>query len=178
MGGPRDGSGLACVGSEKADARKGMSTEIVGVRDVFPELGEGFVLACLEAYGGSVERVVGRLLEGSLSGDLDELPRDTPLAVPHRMSVLQGRANVFDGDDFDVLGGGRVLDKARVRVRGAGGSGEVGEMGLDSGGGEDVKLRTLAGVWRMQAEECKREVACPPNVSAPFTGCPGWFVAV
>ena len=147
-GGGNDGGGSALQ----------MKAEIAGVRDVFPELGEGFVLACLEAYGGSVERVVGCLLEGSLSGDLNQMSRDTPLpAATPKQSMLAGRLNVFDGDEFDVFGGGAV-DVGRIKVRDGRWKGDVADGDLDRGGGDEVRARTLAGVVRMQLEECKREM--------------------
>jgi hypothetical protein len=45
------------------------------VKELLPDLGDGFVAACLEALGPKPEEVVGRVLDGSLPPHLDELDR-------------------------------------------------------------------------------------------------------
>lgn len=53
------------------------------IRELLPELGEGFLLACLQEYGYNSELVINNILEGRLSPALatmdQALPRsDTP----------------------------------------------------------------------------------------------------
>ena len=48
------------------------------MQDVFPDFGEGFIDACLGAFGDDVETVIHRILEGSLPEELDKLDRLMP----------------------------------------------------------------------------------------------------
>uniref|UniRef100_A0A9J8DJR6 Activating signal cointegrator 1 complex subunit 2 n=1 Tax=Cyprinus carpio carpio TaxID=630221 RepID=A0A9J8DJR6_CYPCA len=77
------------------------------IRDLLPDLGEGFILACLEEYGYNSELVINNILEDKLSPSLDKLDKNE---LP---SVLSTRSNVFDDDEFDVFNRDR-LDMSRV----------------------------------------------------------------
>lgn len=48
------------------------------IRELLPDLGEGFILACLEEYGYSSELVINNILEDRLSPSLDKLDRAMP----------------------------------------------------------------------------------------------------
>ncbi|CAI5514685.1 unnamed protein product [Closterium sp. Naga37s-1] len=63
--------------SSAADAESAAleQSKISLVRDIFPDFGEGFVGACLEAYGGDAEAVIQHVLEGSLHPDLAKFVR-------------------------------------------------------------------------------------------------------
>nr|XP_045369857.1 activating signal cointegrator 1 complex subunit 2 [Camelus bactrianus] len=61
------------------------------VKDLLPDLGEGFILACLEHYGYDPEQVINNILEGRLAPALSQLDRSldrqvkpdpTPLLEP------------------------------------------------------------------------------------------------
>lgn len=45
------------------------------IRDLLPDLGDGFILACLEEYGYNTELVINNILEDKLSPSLDKLDR-------------------------------------------------------------------------------------------------------
>lgn len=45
------------------------------VKDLLPELGEGFILACLEEYSYDAEQVINNILEDKLVPYLDKLDR-------------------------------------------------------------------------------------------------------
>uniref|UniRef100_A0A8C1EH29 Activating signal cointegrator 1 complex subunit 2 n=1 Tax=Cyprinus carpio carpio TaxID=630221 RepID=A0A8C1EH29_CYPCA len=45
------------------------------IRDLLPDLGEGFILACLEEYGYNSELVINNILEDKLSPSLDKLDK-------------------------------------------------------------------------------------------------------
>lgn len=45
------------------------------IRELLPDLGEGFLLACLEEYGYNSELVINNILEDKLSPSLDKLDR-------------------------------------------------------------------------------------------------------
>lgn len=48
------------------------------IRDLLPDLGEGFLLACLQEYGYNSELVINNILEDNLSPSLDKLDRAMP----------------------------------------------------------------------------------------------------
>uniref|UniRef100_A0A8C2KQY8 Activating signal cointegrator 1 complex subunit 2 n=1 Tax=Cyprinus carpio TaxID=7962 RepID=A0A8C2KQY8_CYPCA len=79
------------------------------IRDLLPDLGEGFILACLEEYGYNSELVINNILGDKLSPSLDKLDK----AMNELPSVLSTRSNVFDDDEFDVFNRDR-LDMSRV----------------------------------------------------------------
>ncbi|KAJ3056816.1 hypothetical protein HK102_011142, partial [Quaeritorhiza haematococci] len=116
------------------------------VKDLFPDLGEGFIEACLIACEDDAEQVIMRLLEDNLPEHVKKLDRkmgrtivpppsirsskpsspprsttktDTPPGVGRGgdgrgdgESVLEKRANIFDGDEFDVFS--RPVDMSKV----------------------------------------------------------------
>lgn len=45
------------------------------IRDLFPDFGEGFILACLEEYGYNSELLINNILEDNLPPSLDKLDR-------------------------------------------------------------------------------------------------------
>uniref|UniRef100_A0A671PY81 CUE domain-containing protein n=1 Tax=Sinocyclocheilus anshuiensis TaxID=1608454 RepID=A0A671PY81_9TELE len=79
------------------------------IRDLLPDLGEGFILACLEEYGYNSELVINNVLEDKLSPSIDKLDR----AMKELPSVLSTRSNVFDDDEFDVFNRDQ-LDRSRI----------------------------------------------------------------
>ncbi|KAK6483380.1 activating signal cointegrator 1 complex subunit 2 isoform X2 [Huso huso] len=84
------------------------------VRDLLPDLGEGFIMACLQEYGNNSERVINNILEGKLSPRLEKLDHSLPRPVKEQLSeVLKSRSNVFDDDEFDVFTRD-VLDTSRI----------------------------------------------------------------
>ncbi|XP_051981085.1 activating signal cointegrator 1 complex subunit 2-like [Xyrauchen texanus] len=83
------------------------------IRELLPDLGEGFILACLEEYGYNSELVINNILEDKLSTSLDKLDRAMARPVKELPSVLSSRSNVFDDDEFDVFNRDR-LDMNRV----------------------------------------------------------------
>lgn len=48
------------------------------IRDLLPDLGEGFLLACLEEYDYNSELVINNILEDRLAPGLDKLDRAMP----------------------------------------------------------------------------------------------------
>ncbi|KAJ8385956.1 hypothetical protein AAFF_G00177770 [Aldrovandia affinis] len=84
------------------------------IRDLLPDLGEGFILACLEEYGYSSEVVINNILEDRLAPELDKLDRALPRQVKEELPpVLSTRSNVFDDDEFDVFNRDQ-LDMSRI----------------------------------------------------------------
>ncbi|RVE67750.1 hypothetical protein OJAV_G00084860 [Oryzias javanicus] len=84
------------------------------IRDLFPDLGEGFLLACLQEFHYNTELVINNILEDRLPPALDQLDRAAPRPVKEELpAVLSSRSNVFDDDEFDVFRRDQV-DMTRV----------------------------------------------------------------
>nr|XP_023676452.1 activating signal cointegrator 1 complex subunit 2 isoform X2 [Paramormyrops kingsleyae] len=84
------------------------------IRDLLPELGEGFLLACLQEYGYNSELVINNILEDGLSPALATMDRALPRPVKEEPPpVLSSRSNAFDDDEFDVFSRDQ-LDMSRV----------------------------------------------------------------
>ncbi|KND00981.1 uncharacterized protein SPPG_04079 [Spizellomyces punctatus DAOM BR117] len=105
------------------------------IQDLFSDLGEGFIEACLIAFNDDVEMVIMKILENDLPDYVTKLdrqmPRTAPITepvsseavssanasteesipneeVPEEPSLLATRRNAFDGDEFDVFSRGHV----------------------------------------------------------------------
>lgn len=48
------------------------------IKDLLPDLGEGFLLACLQEYDYNSELVINNILEDRLDPKLDKLDRTMP----------------------------------------------------------------------------------------------------
>ncbi|KAM3868031.1 activating signal cointegrator 1 complex subunit 2 [Diretmus argenteus] len=84
------------------------------IRELLPDLGEGFLLACLQEYDYNSELVINNILEDRLAPSLDRLDRAMPRPVKEDLPVvLSSRSNVFDDDEFDVFHRDQV-DMSRI----------------------------------------------------------------
>ncbi|KAF9911510.1 hypothetical protein EC991_003312 [Linnemannia zychae] len=101
------------------------------LQDLFPDLGDGFLEACLITFKDDPEAVTMHLLEEDLPSNLATMDRSTaripqqPAPTPDSMSlvkasegveeqdVLSTRRNIFDGDEFDMFSGNQV-DKTKI----------------------------------------------------------------
>ncbi|KAF9083255.1 hypothetical protein BGX23_011642 [Mortierella sp. AD031] len=98
------------------------------LQDLFPDLGDGFLEACLVTFRDDPEAVTMHLLEEDLPSDLATMNRSTARApqkaaepAPNSMAlenmeeqdVLSTRRNIFDGDEFDMFSGNQV-DKTKI----------------------------------------------------------------
>ncbi|KAG9229638.1 hypothetical protein BJ875DRAFT_386924 [Amylocarpus encephaloides] len=87
------------------------------VRDLFPDLGSGFVMRLLDEYNDNLEEVISHLLEDSLPAQLAQADRSEALQPPSQPSgdlipnlalrstspEMPSRKNIFDDDEFDRL---------------------------------------------------------------------------
>uniref|UniRef100_A0AAX7SKH4 CUE domain-containing protein n=1 Tax=Astatotilapia calliptera TaxID=8154 RepID=A0AAX7SKH4_ASTCA len=100
-------SSLAVIGAE-------LESLLSCIRDLLPDLGEGFLLECLKEYNYNSELVINNILEDRLAPNLAKLDRAMPRPVKEELpAVLNNRSNVFDGDEFDVFRREQV-DMSRV----------------------------------------------------------------
>ncbi|XP_051829044.1 activating signal cointegrator 1 complex subunit 2 [Antechinus flavipes] len=85
------------------------------VKDLLPDLGEGFILACLEHYDYSAEQVINNILEEGLAPALSSLDRSLNRQMqPSPTPLVSSRHNVFQNDEFDVFSRDTV-DLSRVQ---------------------------------------------------------------
>ncbi|KAI9307313.1 hypothetical protein BJ944DRAFT_237971 [Cunninghamella echinulata] len=90
---------------------------ITTVRDVFPDLGEGFVEECLRVNNNDAEVVIMQLLENNLPSSVTSLDRSMDrMTIKEEnvssKSILDSRKNIFDNDEFDVFSRGYLqMDK-------------------------------------------------------------------
>uniref|UniRef100_A0A8C9T962 Activating signal cointegrator 1 complex subunit 2 n=1 Tax=Scleropages formosus TaxID=113540 RepID=A0A8C9T962_SCLFO len=97
-----------------------MESLLSHIKDLLPDLGEGFLLACLQEYGYNSEVVINNILEDRLTSALAEMDRSLPrwgcrhtCPAGELPPVLSSRSNVFDDDEFDVFHRDNV-DTSRV----------------------------------------------------------------
>ncbi|XP_026574441.1 activating signal cointegrator 1 complex subunit 2 isoform X2 [Pseudonaja textilis] len=110
---------LECAGAAAAPVAPVSGVEldslISQVKDLLPDLGEGFVLACLEEYNYNVEHVINNLLEDKLGASIQMLDRTMPRPVkPDPTPLVTSRCNVFQDDEFDVFSK-EVVDVSRIQ---------------------------------------------------------------
>ncbi|XP_014797190.1 PREDICTED: activating signal cointegrator 1 complex subunit 2 [Calidris pugnax] len=108
-----------CAGAAAAPIAKVSGVEldslISQVKDLLPDLGEGFILACLEEYGYSAEQVINNILEDKLVPYLDKLDRTMQRQLkPDPTPLVTSRYNVFQNDEFDVFSRDSV-DVSRIQ---------------------------------------------------------------
>ncbi|XP_075574693.1 activating signal cointegrator 1 complex subunit 2 isoform X3 [Pelecanus crispus] len=108
-----------CAGAAAAPIVKVSGVEldslISQVKDLLPDLGEGFILACLEEYSYNAEQVINNILEDKLVPYLDKLDRTMQRQLkPDPTPLVTSRYNVFQNDEFDVFSRDSV-DVSRIQ---------------------------------------------------------------
>jgi len=88
------------------------------VKDFFPDLGEGFIDACLDHFKNNAERVIDSIL-GDLPSELAKLDRKmskkkATAVVVEEDYVMSTRKNIYDNDDFDILANEK-LDTSKIK---------------------------------------------------------------
>jgi len=141
---------------------------ISGIKDILPDLGEGFIELCLESFGFDNEATLNALLIDDLPEEIKSLNRQftrediksfrlfetkrksisTEMAVPE---VIASRANIFDGDEFDIHRN-KTIDLSRIHVG-------KRELSVTPGNVDnDIKKRTLLLQEKMIEEEEAEEI--------------------
>ncbi|XP_062273434.1 activating signal cointegrator 1 complex subunit 2 [Scomber scombrus] len=107
---PRKGNNGAVCDVSEAE----LESLLTCIRDLLPDLGEGFLMACLQEYNYNSELVINNILEDRLAPNLDKLDRAMPRPVKEELPDLLGtRSNVFDDDEFDIFRRDQV-DMSRI----------------------------------------------------------------
>jgi uncharacterized membrane protein YkoI len=117
----------AAAGDVDDAAWRALEEASVAVRQVMPELGDGFVLRALEALNRSAEAVVNAVLNNELPPSVAQMSRSTTLAQLANATVarrelttgadaIRERMAVYGDDEFDVLGGraNQAIDEGRI----------------------------------------------------------------
>ncbi|XP_026340565.2 activating signal cointegrator 1 complex subunit 2 isoform X1 [Ursus americanus] len=133
------------------------------VKDLLPDLGEGFILACLEHCDYNPEQVINNILEERLAPALSQLDRSLDRQVkPDPTPLLTSRHNIFQNDEFDVFSRDSV-DLSRVH----------------KGKRKEENTRSLVNDKREVAEQRQRyeqysvvveEVPLQPGEGLPYRG--------
>lgn len=68
-----------------------IESKISQIRELFPEYGKGFLVACLEAYNHDAEEVIQRILEGTLHEELQSLDITLETIPPSKSASSMSR---------------------------------------------------------------------------------------
>ncbi|KAJ3261765.1 hypothetical protein HK103_004716 [Boothiomyces macroporosus] len=108
-----------------------MIEKISMIQDLFPDLGDGFIQACIVGLKDT-ELIIMKLLEDDLpdylkkmdrslkrSSDIQPEPISVPVIKPQEIfepkpEILSTRRNIFDGDQFDVFA--HTVDPSKVQI--------------------------------------------------------------
>ncbi|KAJ2583204.1 hypothetical protein EV177_010200, partial [Coemansia sp. RSA 1804] len=86
------------VSSDDNDGEQSNQVAITQIRELLPDLGAGFICACLDYYDQNVEAVIGSVLEDSLPLDLANMDRALAVWKPSRDNTAVGSKNETDSD--------------------------------------------------------------------------------
>lgn len=118
------------VEQQQPEKSMDLKEKIQRVKDIFADLGDGFIQLCIEACDNNVERTINALLEDNLPDGKPPVLHAIKLTI---LSAVQGierglmhldekkptpepqmaRPNVFDGDEFETAA---KLDRGRVWI--------------------------------------------------------------
>ncbi|KAK8937683.1 hypothetical protein KSP40_PGU009989 [Platanthera guangdongensis] len=68
-----------------------LDSKISQIKDLFPDYGKGFLMACLEVYNHDTEEVIQRILEGTLHQDLSSLNTSIEHIPPANQTSHKGK---------------------------------------------------------------------------------------
>ncbi|XP_034256178.1 activating signal cointegrator 1 complex subunit 2 isoform X2 [Thrips palmi] len=103
-----DGPSTSSSSSATGNCPSGVELDslISEVKDILPDLGDGFVQRCLQHFNYQSHAVINAVLEDSLPQELSNLDRSashiTGLLNEKDPSTVK-RYNVFDNDEFDIM---------------------------------------------------------------------------
>ncbi|KAL1929340.1 hypothetical protein VTP01DRAFT_1478 [Rhizomucor pusillus] len=110
------------IQASSSDQQFDIVSKISQIQDLFPDLGEGFIEACLAANDFDTDMVVMQMLDNNLppsvAGLYRSMPRQAVVEVQREetQSMLASRRNIFDNDEFDLLSGKATVDHSKVHM--------------------------------------------------------------
>lgn len=145
---------------------------ISGIKDILPNLGEGYIQLCLESFAYNTELTLNALLMEELPQEIKGLNKSltredvkgirthtsrkrsqntSRTSTPVIPQVIASRSNIFDGDEFDIHRN-KTIDLSRVHVGKKDYAVVVGSVE------DDVKKRTLLLQEKTRQEEEDEEL--------------------
>lgn len=91
-----------------------MESKISQIKELFPDYGNGFISACLEAYNQDPEDVIQRILEGNLHDDLQALDTSLEKIPIPKAAVTVSRNDKGKGKLTDVSPNNNIVDVQRM----------------------------------------------------------------
>ncbi|OJD34721.1 cue domain-containing protein [Diplodia corticola] len=98
---------------------------VTQLQDLFPNLGSGFIVKCLDEWDDDVEQVTAHLLDDSLPSHLKSADRTAQLPTPSQQKPIDiashlpprstpppTRRNIYDNDELDQL----TVDASRLHI--------------------------------------------------------------
>ncbi|KAB2576225.1 putative cue domain protein [Lasiodiplodia theobromae] len=98
---------------------------VTQIQDLFPDLGSGFIVKCLDEYDDDIEQVTAHLLDDSLPPHLKGADRTAQLPAPSQQKPVDFaphlpprstpppiRRNIYDNDELDQL----TVDASRLHI--------------------------------------------------------------
>eukprot|EP00887_Chlorella_sp_A99_P006091 scaffold22.g6091.t1 len=131
-------------------------SQIQQVQDLLPDYGAGFLAACLRALGGSPERVLDALLEGSLPPAVAGLDQQLSLAA-YRQQQQQQRQGAGAPDPKGKRPVGEPAPAPGATAAGAGGSTAVGMGSAAAGARQGAAIESKTAKYLDLREEGYRE---------------------
>ncbi|KAI8082593.1 uncharacterized protein B0P05DRAFT_570822 [Gilbertella persicaria] len=128
--------------------------KISQIQELFPDLGDGFIEACLAANNNNGDIVVMQLLEDTLPPSVQHLDRSMTRFIqerPKEKSILASRHNIYDNDEFDVFAH-RTVDTSKI-YEGKKDKGDADTLLDDKSFIQDAKKNVLQRVVDMYDDE-------------------------
>lgn len=95
-----------------------IESKISQIRDLFPDYGKGFLVACLEVYDHNPEEVIQRILEGTLHEELQRLDTsldEVPLAQSSAVDRKdKGKGKLIDSESMSSNNAAAVRGKQQT----------------------------------------------------------------
>lgn len=94
-----------------------VESKISQIKELFPDYGRGFLVACLEAYNQDTEEVIQRILEGTLHEELQSLDISLETIAPSKSASSVGSHDKGKGKLVESATPAEVLVPTAVRYQ-------------------------------------------------------------
>ena len=93
-----------------------LASHVSQIRDMLPDVGEGFVAACLEVFDMDVERVLHNILEGTLPPPLHALDRAMPYEDASPAAAAAATATKMEPSSSSASSSAGAKDKGKGKA--------------------------------------------------------------